>query len=76
MILLKQKYLINKIDNTVIITNLSNKNSQIIKNKDYFKIGIYDYMLYNDCTLIIPMTNKKIFDNNYGTAYNLYTPRI
>ena len=72
----KQKYLINKINNTFIITNLFNKNSQVIKNKEYFKIGTYDYMLYNDSTLIIPMINKKIFDNNYGTSFNLYTPKI
>ena len=72
----KQKYLINKINNTFIITNLFYKNSQVIKNKEYFKIGTYDYMLYNDSTLIIPMINKKIFDNNYGTSFNLYTPKI
>ena len=73
---LKQKYLINKINNTVIITNLFNKNSQLIKNKDYFKIGIHDFMLYDVCKIIIPMINKKIFDNNYGTSFNLYTPKI
>ena len=76
IILLRQKYLINKIDNTIILTNLSNKQSQIIKNKDYFKIGMQDYMVYNECQLIIPMINKRIFDNNYGTTYNLYTPKI
>jgi hypothetical protein len=73
---LNQKYLINKINNSIVITNLLNRNSQIIKNKEYFKMSNYDFVLYNDCTLIIPMINKRIFDNNYGTAYNLYTPRI
>ena len=73
---LNQKYLINKINNSIVVTNLLNRNSQIIKNKEYFKMANYDFILYNDCSLIIPMINKRIFDNNYGTAYNLYTPRI
>ena len=71
-----QKYLINKVDNTIILTNLSNKKYQIIKNKENFKLGLYDYMLYNDSTLLIPMINKKIFDNSYGTSYNMYVPKI
>ena len=76
ILFMNQKYLINKINNNILITNLLNKNYQIIKNKDNFKIGIYDYILYNDSTLIIPMINKKIFDNSYGTSYNMYIPRI
>ena len=71
-----QKYLINKINNSIVLTNLLNRSSQIIKNKDNFKIGNYDFILFNESTIIIPMLNKKIFDNNYGTSYNLYVPRI
>jgi hypothetical protein len=69
------KYLINKINNSLIITNLSTKNSQIVKNKDNFKLGLNDFVLYNDSMIILPMITKKIFDNNYGTAYNLYFPK-
>jgi hypothetical protein len=68
--------LINKVSNTVIITNLINKNSQVIKNKDNFKLGLNDFVLYNDSTLLLPMITKKIFDNNYGTSYNLYFPKV
>ena len=71
-----QKYLINKINNSIVLTNLLNRSSQIIKNKENFKIGNYDFTLYNESSIIIPMLNKKIFDNNYGTSYNLYVPRI
>ena len=74
-IFMNQKYLINKINNSIVLTNIANRNSQIIKNKEYFKINNFDYMLYNDCTLIVPITNKKIFDNIYGTSYNLFIPR-
>jgi len=69
-----QKYLINKVNHTIILTSLSNKKSQVIKNKENFKLGNYDYMLYNDGCILIPMMNKKIYDNNYGTSYNLYIP--
>jgi hypothetical protein len=70
-----EKYLINKVTNTIVLTNLLNKKSQIIKNGDNFKLGNNDYILYNDATVIISAMNKQIFDNNYGTSYNLYIPK-
>jgi hypothetical protein len=70
-----EKYLINKVTNTIVLTNLLNKKSQIIKNGDNFKLGNNDYILYNDATVIISAMNKQIFDNNYGTSYNLYVPK-
>ena len=76
IIFFNQKYLINKNNNTIILTNLFYKKSQVIKNKENFKLGNYDYMLYNDCTLFIPVINKKIYDNNYGTSFNMYIPKI
>jgi hypothetical protein len=75
IVFMNQKILINKINNSIVYTNLISKNSQILKNKDNFKIGNYDFLIYNECTLIIPVTNQKIFDNNYGTSYNLYIPK-
>ena len=73
---MNQKYLINKINNSIILTNMFNKKSQIIKNKENFKLGLNDFILYNNSTILIPMINKKIFDNNYGVSYNMYIPRI
>ena len=75
IVFMNQKILLNKINNNIVYTNLINKNSQILKNKDNFKIGNYDFLIYNECTLIIPVNNQKIFDNNYGTSYNLYIPK-
>jgi len=69
-----QKYLIIKNDNIVIITNLYSRQSNVTKNNDNFKLGNYDYILYNG-TLLLSMLNKKIFDNNYGTSYTVYVPR-
>jgi hypothetical protein len=71
-----QKYLINKTNNSIVLTNLFNKNSQIIKNKDNFKIGMLDYILYNDCTLLMQVTNQKYFDNSNGRTISFYTPKI
>jgi hypothetical protein len=76
LIYLNQKYLINKINNTIVLTNMFTKSSQIIKNKEIFKLNNLDFILYNDATLLIPMMNKKIFDNSYGVSFNLYLPRI
>jgi len=69
------RYLINKTGNLIVIINLYNKNIQKIKNKDSLKILNNDYMLYNN-TVFIPMENKKIFNNDYGTSFNLLTPKI
>jgi hypothetical protein len=74
--ILNQKYLINKTDNSIVLTNLFNKNSQIIKNKDNFKIGMLDYILYNECTLLMQVTNNRYFDNSYGRTISIYTPKF
>jgi len=70
----KQKYLVNKINNTLVIINLVNKSSVIAKNNSNFKLDNYDYILYNNGTLMIPVINKRIYDNSYGMAYNMYLP--
>ena len=69
------RYLINKTGNLIVIINLYNKNIQKIKNKDSLRILNNDYILYNN-TVFIPMENKKIFNNDYGTSFNLLTPKI
>jgi hypothetical protein len=73
---LNQKYLINKIENTLVLTNMNIRNSQIYKNKDIIKIGNIDFIIYNNCTLLIPLITTKIFDNSYGVSFNYYVPRI
>jgi predicted RNA-binding protein len=69
------RYLVNKTGNLIVIINLYNKNIQKIKNKDSLKMLNNDYMLHNN-TVFIPMENKKIFNNDYGTSFNLFTPKI
>ena len=71
----KTKYLVNKKDMNVTFINLQNKNIISINNKEYFKLENVSYLLTNNSTLIIPVENKKIFDNNNGTSYNVLIPK-
>jgi hypothetical protein len=71
----KTKYLVNKKDMNVTFINLQNKNIISINNKEYFKLENVNYLLTNNSTLIIPVENKKIFDNNNGTSYNVLIPK-
>ncbi len=74
---LNTKYLLYKMNNNVlIITNIQNKTTKMIKNKDHFKLNNFDYLLTNNASLIVPMENKKYFDNNYGTTFNALMPRF
>ncbi len=74
---LNTKYLIYKVQNNLlIVTNIQNKNTKMIKNKEIFKLNGYDYLLTNHCSLLVPMENKKYFDNNYGTTFNTLIPRF
>jgi hypothetical protein len=71
----KTKYLVNKKDTNLTFINLQNKNIISINNKEYFKLENVNYLLTNNSTLIIPVENKKIFDNNNGTSYNVLIPK-
>jgi len=54
----KQKYLLNKINNSIVLTNLNTNNSQILKNGDIFKISNNDFLLYSNGTLLVPLLNQ------------------
>ena len=71
----KTKYLVNKKDMNVTFINLQNKNIISINNKEYFKLENVSYLLTNNSTIIIPVENKRIFDNNNGTSYNVLIPK-
>ena len=74
--IMNTKYLIKKIKNTLLVTQCSNKKTVLVKNKEYFKLANYDYLLFNNGQLMIPMINKKLYNNQYGTIYNVYVPRV
>jgi hypothetical protein len=71
----KTKYLVNKKDTVITFINLQNKNIITVNNKEYFKLENVNYLLTNNSSLIIPVENKKVFDNNNGTSYNVLIPK-
>jgi hypothetical protein len=48
----------------------------MIKNKEIFKLGQSDYLLTNQCSMLVPMESKKYFDNSYGTTKNFFIPKM
>ena len=73
---LNQIYLLNKVNDNLLITNLKNKKTLVLENNNFFKLSNYNFYLTSNCTLIIPITNKKIYNNNNGMAVNYFEPII
>ena len=69
-------YLINKVNDKLLITNLKNKKTLVLNNNSFFKLISYNFYLTNNCTLIIPITNKKVYNNSNGMAMNYFEPII
>ena len=69
-------YLINKVNDKLLITNLKNKKTLVLRNNSFFKLLNYNFYLINNCSLIIPITNKKVYNNNNGMAMNYFEPII
>ena len=72
----KFNYLINKVNDKLLITNLKNKKTLVLRNNSFFKLLNYNFYLINNCSLIIPITNKKVYNNNNGMAMNYFEPII
>jgi hypothetical protein len=70
------KYLFYRNPQMLIITQIQNRQSRVIKNKDIFKLGPFDYLLTNQASMIVPMEPKKYFDNHYGTTFQTFMPRV
>ncbi len=70
------KYLFYRNPQMLIITQLHNRQSRVVKNKDIFKLGPFDYLLTNQASMIVPMEQKKYFDNHYGTTFQTFMPRV
>ncbi len=73
---MNQKYLFYRNAQALIITNIQNRNTKMIRNKEIFKLGNNDYLLTNQCSMLVPMETKKYFDNSYGTTKNFFIPKM
>ena len=70
------QYLINKVNKQMILTNLKNKKTILLNDDSFFKLLNYNYYITNNCTTIIPINTKKIFDNSNGMIMNYFEPII
>ena len=70
------QYLINKVKNQMILTNLKNNKTILLNDNSFFKLLNYNYYITNNCTTIIPINTKKIFDNSNGMMVNYFEPII
>ena len=73
---LSQNYLLNKVNEKLLITNLKNKKTLVLTNNQFFKLSNYSFYLTWNCCLIMPITNKKVYNNNNGMSINYSEPII
>ena len=69
-------YLLNKVDNKLLITFLKNKKTIILNDNSFFKLSNYNFYVTFKCTLLVPIINKKIFNNKNGQQINYFEPNI
>jgi hypothetical protein len=70
------KYLLNRTPQMLSIIQINNRQHRIVKNKEIFKLGSFDYLLTNQASIIVPMEQKRYFNNHYGTSYQTFMPRV
>ena len=69
-------YLINRVNDKLLITYLKNKKTMILSDNKFFKLSKYNFYLTFGSRLIIPIVNKKVFNNQNGLAINYFEPNV
>jgi hypothetical protein len=69
-------FLFNKVNNNLLITNIKNKKTMILNDNKFFKLLNHNFYLTFGCKLIVPIVNKKIFNNQNGSSINYFEPNI
>ena len=69
-------FLLNKVNNNLLITNLKNKKTMALSDNKFFKLLQYNFYLTFNCKLIVPIINKKIYNNQNGSSINYFEPNI
>jgi hypothetical protein len=70
------KFLLYRMNQTLIVTNIQTKNSKIVKNKEMVRILSYNFIVTNHASLLVPMEQKRFFDNHYGTTVSTFVPKV
>lgn len=69
-------YLINRVNNKLLITFLKNKKTIILDDNKFFKLCNFNFYLTFGCKLMIPIINKKIYNNKNGQSMNYFEPNV
>ncbi len=70
-----QKILVRKNGRQISFINLSNKQNVSNYNTDRIKWNSFDYVLFNNHTLMVPLVLHKVYDNQSGAELNYYLPK-
>ena len=71
-----QIYLFNKVSEKLLITNLKNKKTLVLQTNSFFKLLNNNFYLTSDCMTIIPIINRKVYNNINGQSINYFEPII
>ena len=71
-----QIYLFNKVSEKLLITNLKNKKTLVLQTNSFFKLLNNNFYLTSDCMTIIPIVNRKVYNNINGQSINYFEPII
>ena len=70
----KKKYLLHISNQLLIVTDIQQKQTNMYKMKDIFKLDNHNY-LFTGQSVFVPMEHKKYFDNQYGTIRHVFIPK-
>ena len=70
----RTKYLLHISNQLLIVTNIQQKQTNMYKTKDIFKLDNHPY-LFTGQSVFVPMEHKKYFDNQYGTIKHVFIPK-
>ena len=76
LLYLENPYLLNKIDHSLIITNLKNRKSIQVNNQQYLLLGNCTFYLTENCSLLIPLIIKQEMNDHSGKMSHQFLPYI
>ena len=76
LLYLENPYLLNKIDHSLIITNLKNRKSIQVNNQQYLLLSNCTFYLTENCSLLIPLMIKQEMNDQSGKMSHHFLPYI
>lgn len=76
LLYLENPYLLNKIDDSLIITNLKKRKSIQVNNQQYLLLSNCTFYLTENCSLLIPLMIKQEMNEHSGKMSHQFFPYI